>query len=154
MKCGVETVGRQAGFLLDRIRRRPRPRNRQTRKSLCQAGHGEGVLDLRANGSGRFDNEVGHVTGCASSTATRGFGRPRHRHRVAPDLRAIRAPGCVLFNHLQRFATTGTAASPAAAFGSGVEFIRRRRRQGDHGMSGNPAASCAIRFGSAARISR
>ncbi len=37
MECGVETVGRKAGFLLDRIRRRPRPRNRQTRKSSCQS---------------------------------------------------------------------------------------------------------------------
>ena len=43
---GVETVGRPtrfgghleaSGFLLDRIRRPARPRNRQTRKSLCQS---------------------------------------------------------------------------------------------------------------------
>ena len=44
----METVGHKAGFLLDRIRRRPRPRNRQTRKSLCQRRIEEGVLDLRA----------------------------------------------------------------------------------------------------------
>ena len=80
----METVGRKAGFLLDRMRRRPRPRNRQTRKSLCQAGHEEGVLDLGANGSGSIDNEVGHVRVGANSTATRGYDEPRHRHRVTP----------------------------------------------------------------------
>ena len=31
---------------------------------------------------------------------------------------------------------------------------RRRRRHGDHRMTGNPAASCSIRFGSEARTSR
>ena len=92
----METVGRQAGFLLDRIRRRPRPRNRQTRKSLCQAGHEEGVLDLGANGSGSIDNEVSHVTGGASSTATRGYDEPRHLHRVATigARSALRAAPC------------------------------------------------------------
>ena len=84
MKCGVETVGRKAGFLLDRMRRRPRPRNRQTRKSLCPARIEGNEMDLRANGSGRIDNEVGQVTGGASSTATRGYDEPRHLHRVDP----------------------------------------------------------------------
>ena len=155
MECGVETVGHEAGFLLDRIRRRPRPRNRQTRKSLCQPRIEESVLDLGANGSGRIDNEVGHVTAGASSTATRGIARPSSQEQSHhQEARAICAPGCGLFNHRQRFATTGTAASPAAAFDSGVGFIQRRRRHGDHGMSGNPAASCAIRLGSEARISR
>src|SRR3546814_20167107 len=37
-----------SGFLLDRIRRRLRPRNRQTRKSLCQPRIEESALDLRA----------------------------------------------------------------------------------------------------------
>ena len=150
----METVGRQAGFLLDRMRRRPRPRNRQTRKSLCQAGHEEGVLDLGANGSGSIDNEVWAChRRCQLNRHTR-LRRTAPPVPRRPDWRAICTPGCALLNHRQRFATTGTAASPAAAFGSGVGFIQRRRRHGDHGMSGNPAASSTIRFGSAARISR
>ena len=46
------------------------------------------------------------------------------------------------------------ATSPAAVFCSGVGFIQRSRRQGYHGMTVTPAASCTIRFGSAARILR
>ena len=143
-----------SGFLLDRIRRRARPRNRQTRKSTCQPetrrGHAEPSREwfwpYRQRG------RPGHGR-CQLNRHTR-LRRTAPPAPRRPDWCAICTPGCALFNHRQRFATTGTAASPTAAFGSVVEFIRRRRRQGDQGMSGNPAASCAIRFGSAARISR
>ena len=50
--------------------------------------------------------------------------------------------------------TTGQTAPSTAAISSGWGLLRRRRRQGDHGMTGNPAASCAIRFGSEERMSR
>ena len=112
------------------------------------------VLDLRANGLAASITRSGFVTGGASSTVTRGYDEPRHLRTASPDSRAICTPGCALFNHRQRFATTWTVASPAAAFGSGVGLIQRRRRHGDHGMSGKPAASCTIRFGSAARFLR
>ena len=100
MKSGAETVGREAGFLLDRIRRRPRPRNRQTRKSLGQAGHEEGVLDLRANGSGSIDKEVDHVMIGARSTATRGIARPSSPEKCPrPRARTICAQGFDLHTH-------------------------------------------------------
>ena len=96
-----------------------------------------------------------HVTGGASSTATRSIARPRSPEQCHyQEARAICAPGCYLQAHRHRSATTGAAAQSAKAMAPVLGLNRRRRRHGDHGISGNPAASCAIRFGSEARISR
>ncbi len=50
--------------------------------------------------------------------------------------------------------TIGGTAPSAATISTGWGLLWRGLRQGDHGMTGNPAASCAARLGSKVRISR
>ena len=50
--------------------------------------------------------------------------------------------------------TTGRTAPSTAAISTGWGLLWRRRRHGDHRLTGNPATSCAICFVSEARVSR
>ena len=147
----METVGRLArlgghleasGFLLDRIRRRARPRNRQARKSLCQAGHEESVLDIRATGSGYFDNEIGHVTAGASSTAMRGIARPSSQEQCHyQEARVICRRAATLTPIACDPPTTGRTAPSTAAISSGWIALAKTapgRSQNDQQSSGKP----------------
>ena len=136
----METVGRWAGFLLDRIRRRLRPRNRQTRKSLCQPRIEESVLDLRAN--------VLAVSTTRSAVSQPVPAQPPHATSPGqsreqchfPEARAICTPGCDLHSHRQRSATTGAAAQSATAIGSSLRAQPTKaaawRSQNDRQSSG------------------
>ena len=111
------------------------------------------MLDLRANGLAASTTRSGFVAGGASSTATRGYDEPRHLHRVARftrDLHARLRPA----QPSPAIRDKGAAASSAEAISSSLGFIWRRRRHRNYGMTGNPAASCANRFGCEARILR
>ena len=136
------------------MRRRPRPRNRQTRKSLCQPRIEEGVLDFRAIGFRRNDNEVAMSPAVPAQPPHAASLGQAHRNSVTPRKRAICAPGCDLHPHRQRYADNWADGTVNSGDQIWLGLLWRNRRQGDHGMSGNQAASCAIRFGSEARMSR
>lgn len=139
-----------SGFLLDRIRRRARPRNRQTRKSFCQSRTND-LPTLRAIGYGRIDTEVRDVTAGARSTATHGTIRPRSPEQSRhPPARTARSGAT--FNPSQRSATTTAAASSTAAIAFGWDSSRPGPRLDDYRKTGCPEASCAIRFGNKASI--
>src|SRR3546814_7140218 len=113
-----------SGFLLDRIRRRLRPRNRQTRKSLCQPRIEESVLDLRAKvlAVSTTRSAVSQPVPAQPPHATSpGQSREQSREQCHfPEARAICTPGCDLRSHRPRSATTGVAAQSATAIRSGM----------------------------------
>ena len=102
----METVGHKAGFLLDRIRRRGRPRNRQQGNRSANPGPKKPAGSSR-EWSGRFDNEVGLCRRrCQLNRHTR-LRRTAPPAPRRPDQRAICTPGCALHSHRQRSATKG-----------------------------------------------
>ena len=63
------------------------------------------VLDLCTNGLADSTTRSGFVTGCASTTATRGIARPSSQEQCHyQEARAICAPGCDLHPHRQQYA--------------------------------------------------
>ena len=78
-----------------------------------------------------------------------------HRNSVTTRKRARSARRAATFSPIASNPPTAGRTPPStAAISFGWGLLWRRRRHGYHGMTGAPAASCAIRFGSAARISR
>ena len=161
MKHGEETVGRPArlcghqeasGFLLDRMRRRARPRNRQTRKSSCQPwkrrGHAEPPSDWFW--PHRHRSQRSRRSGPAQPLPMASLGRA-HWNSLAVSKRARSAIRGTTFNPSQRSTETMTAVSSRRrSVWLGIKLATRR----DDGQrrTGSPAASCANRFGNSLRI--
>ena len=152
MKHGGETVGHQPGFLLDRIRRRARPRTGKQGNRSANAGRARGMQNLCATGSGRIDNEVSEVRADCRSAAPHGVASPRSPEQSRfPQSRSI----CVKGHDLQpvtaiRRNNGGGISTMAFSRPCGVGW--QRRRNDDQSGTDSPAASCANRFGSSQRI--
>lgn len=163
MKHGGETVGRPArpnghqrvaGFLLDRIRRRARPRNRQTRKSLCQPWTRRRYAEPSRDWFWPYRHRRQQSHTGASSTVPYGFAGPLSLEQTGcPPARSIGVKGHErrTFTAIRRNNGSGifsTMIGRACGLGS------RRRRIDDQSGTGSPATSCANRSGKRPRISR